>query len=430
MFKKLGTYFLLSLAGLLATTTLIRVAVDHYLPTPPKTLMVTTGIKNGANEVFGKQYEAILARSGVALELVNSEGTGENLARLTDPKLNYQVGFASEGAVDRTQSKEIMSLGQVAYLPYWIFYRSTKEWSDIDSLKGKRIAIGPEGTGRHRFAQAIHLDTSTSKADSLLSGAQATRALREGRVDAIIATGAFSIPAIQELLRDPSIRLLNFPRAEALTRIFPQFRHLVLPAGVVDFEKNIPPHDINIIATTTSVLVRQDLHPQLISLLAQVLEEVHSGFGPFHTAGTFPTKYDIGYPMSSEALDYYRNGPSFINRYLPFWVTNYFVRLFAVLVATLGVVLPLFKFLPKIYNWFIEKYVDKLMQRLRIIHIDINNATESSSLNVIEKELNEIDKAAHLLPMGHTNLYFSLIGRIDSERKLIQNKCEAHGGAH
>jgi hypothetical protein len=67
---------------------------------------------------------------------------------------------------------------------------------------------------------------------------------------------------------------------------------------------------------------------------------------------------------------------------------------------------------------------------LRIIHIDINNATESSSLNVIEKELNEIDKAAHLLPMGHTNLYFSLIGRIDSERKLIQNKCEAHGGAH
>ena len=123
MFKKLGTYFLLSLAGLLATTTLIWVAVDHYLPTPPKTLMVTTGIKNGANEVFGKQYEAILARSGVALELVNSEGTGENLARLTDPKLNYQVGFASEGAVDRTQSKEIMSLGQVAYLPYWIFYR-------------------------------------------------------------------------------------------------------------------------------------------------------------------------------------------------------------------------------------------------------------------------------------------------------------------
>jgi TRAP-type uncharacterized transport system substrate-binding protein len=405
MFKKLGSYLLLSLVGLLAILSLTWVVLDRYLPAPPKKIIATTGIKNGAYEPIAKQYQAILAQSGVTLEIENSEGTGENLARLTDPKLNYQVGFASEGTLDSAQTKGIVSLGQVAYLPYWVFYRSTKEWPDLDSLKGKRIAIGPEGTGRHRFAQALHLDASTPKAESALSGAEATKALREGRVDAIIVTGAFSIPVIQELLRDPSIRLLNFPRAEALTKIFPQFRHLVLPAGIIDFENNIPPHDVNIIATTTSVLVRQDLHPQIIYLLGQALQEVHSGFGPFHTVGTFPTQY-----------------PSFINRYLPFWITNYIVRLFATLIAILGIGLPLIKILPKIYKWFIEKYVDNLMQRLRIVHIDLNSTTEPSSLNAIEAELNSIDRASHLLPMRHTNHYFSLIGRIDSERKLLDNK--------
>ena len=422
MFKKLGSYLLLSSVGLLVILSLAWVVLDRYLPAPPKKIIATTGIKNGAYEPIAKQYQVILAQSGVTLEIENSKGTGENLARLTDPKLNYQVGFASEGTLDGSQIKGIVSLGQVAYLPYWVFYRSTKEWPDLDSLKGKRIAIGPEGTGRHRFAQALHLDASTPKAESALSGAEATKALREGRVDAIIVTGAFSIPAIQELLRDPSIRLLNFPRAEALTKIFPQLRHLVLPAGIIDFENNIPPRDVNIIATATSVLVRQDLHPQIIYLMAQALEEVHSGFGPFHTVGTFPTQYDTGYPMSSEARDYYKNGPSFINRYLPFWITNYIVRLFATLIAVLGIGLPLIKILPKLYKWFIEKYVDNLMQRLRMVHIDLNSTTEPSSLNAIEAELNSIDRASHLLPMRHTNHYFSLIGRVDSERKLLDSK--------
>jgi hypothetical protein len=92
------------------------------------------------------------------------------------------------------------------------------------------------------------------------------------------------------------------------------------------------------------------------------------------------------------------------------------------LIAVLGIGLPLIKILPKIYKWFIEKYVDNLMQRLRIVHIDLNSTTEPSSLNVIEVELNSIDRASHLLPMRHTNHYFSLIGRIDSERKLLENK--------
>jgi hypothetical protein len=149
---------------------------------------------------------------------------------------------------------------------------------------------------------------------------------------------------------------------------------------------------------------------------------VHSGPGFFHESGTFPTQTDIGYTMSSAARDYYKNGPSFLYRYLPFWVTNYIHRLLAILVAILGIVLPLIKILPKLYNWFIEQYTDKLFRRLRVLHIDIEKTRDLSVLKEMEKELNSIDRAAHLLPMRNTNLYFSLIGRVDNERRLMEKQ--------
>jgi nitrite reductase/ring-hydroxylating ferredoxin subunit len=57
------------------------------------------------------------------------------------------------------------------------------------------------------------------------------------------------------LLRAPKVRLMNFPTAEAFTRIFPNLVRLILPQGVVDVEANIPPNDVSLIATTSSVLV-------------------------------------------------------------------------------------------------------------------------------------------------------------------------------
>ena len=57
--------------------------------------------------------------------------------------------------------------------------------------------------------------------------------------------------------------------AEALTRFFPFLVRLVLPRGAIDYEKKIPASDIVLFSTTNSILVRNDLHPALISLLAQ-----------------------------------------------------------------------------------------------------------------------------------------------------------------
>jgi uncharacterized protein len=71
--------------------------------------------------------------------------------------------------------------------------------------------------------------------------------------------------------------------------------------------------------------------------------------------------------MAHGARDLYRNGPKFLNRYLPFWVANYMQRVSAMLVASIAVILPAVGFTPKLHVWFREQRLRRLYRRLRVI---------------------------------------------------------------
>jgi len=69
---------------------------------------------------------------------------------------------------------------------------------------------------------------------------------------------------VQELLYTDGIKLMNFRQAEAYTRRFPALSQVVLPKGILDLSKNKPATDIHLLATTTNLIVRKNLHPAMI----------------------------------------------------------------------------------------------------------------------------------------------------------------------
>ena len=143
--------------------------------------------------------------------------------------------------------------------------------------------------------------------------------------------------------------------AEALSRIYPDLVRLVLPQGVVELDKIIPPRDVPLIGSTTRILVRDDLHPQIIALLLKTMTEEHSGPGIFQRAGEFPNANDSEYPVAPIAIDYYRNGPSFLQKHLPIWLEVHAQRAIAALVTILAIGIPMFNYLPKLYMWFVRE---------------------------------------------------------------------------
>ena len=79
----------------------IGFALLIFPPTPPRTLVMTTGPVGSAFEEFGKRYQAVLAQSGVQLRLEPSAGAIENLARLNDPDSEVRRVLDKEFTIQR-----------------------------------------------------------------------------------------------------------------------------------------------------------------------------------------------------------------------------------------------------------------------------------------------------------------------------------------
>ena len=133
------------------------VAFQFVEPAPPKRIVITTGGEAGAYYQFAQRYAAILAKNGITLEVKSSAGSLENLSRLQADEA--QVGFVQGGVMppkedpDAEDDSGLLSLGSLFYEPVWVFYRGERDLTRLTELRGKRIAIGQEGSGVRQLAQ-------------------------------------------------------------------------------------------------------------------------------------------------------------------------------------------------------------------------------------------------------------------------------------
>jgi TRAP transporter TAXI family solute receptor len=418
-------HLLIGLAAILCILCVSWLALAYYIPAPPSKITIATGVKGGAYELLGNRYKAILARSHVTVDVRVTEGAGENLNLLQDKNANVQAAFVGGGVSNALLSPDLLSLGRISYQPFWVFYRSAEIWPDLTSMRGKRIAAGPPGSDTRMVAEGLlHISGIDLEAEALspIFGLPAVKALAAGQIDAAFIGGGPDSSIVQKLLRNPDVRLLNFPRAEALTKIYPFLVRLVLPAGVIDFAANNPPADVNLLGTTNALLVRKDLHPQIIYLLAQALMEVHGEAGLFQRAGEFPTQTDPEYPMSESARDFYRSGPGLLNRYLPFWVTNYLQRAIAILIAAIAIMLPVFRFLPQLYSWLVHQRLRKLYRRLRLVETALREEITIAQAEALESDLGDIDREASVVPMRDSDLFFIFWHHLDRTRSRVASR--------
>jgi uncharacterized protein len=415
--------------GIVCVVGSVSLALIYLFPAPPSKISIATAFKGGGYELFGHRYQQILARSDVKSDVLLTDGSVENIKLLQDQGAGVHVAFVQGGVSNSIQAPEVLSLGRINYQLFWVFYRTTETLDDLVQLKGKRIAVGPIGSGTQAVAAKI-LGVSGINSDTATllphAGQKAVKALNDGDADVIFLAFAPDAPIIQSLLRDPKVRLMSFPRGEALTRIFPFLVRLVLPQGVIDFEKNIPASDISLIGTTNAVLVRSDIHPALIGLLAQALKESHSEAGLFQRVEEFPTQTDPEYPVAAGAIDFYKNGPSLLYQYLPFQMVTYVRRLLALSLAGMAVFFPLFNVTPKLYLWFVRERMSKIYRRLRIIEKALQKQLTVSQVKDLESDLANIDQAASGLwvPMRHSSLFFSLKVHIDLIRTRLTIRLE------
>ena len=150
--------------------------------------------------------------------------------------------------------------------------------------------------------------------------------------------------------------------------------------------------------------------------------EEHDAPGLFNQTGAFPTQSDPEFPMAPAARDFYKNGPSFLNRYLPFWMVAHVQRLLAVLLAAGVIVYPLFNFAPKLYQWFLKDRMRKLYRRLRVVEQELQAELTAPQVASLQADLENVSRAARILPKRNSDLFFPLRRHIDLTRTELATR--------
>jgi TRAP transporter TAXI family solute receptor len=365
-------------------------------PVPPRTLTMTTGMEGGSFAIFGERYRQILARDGIHLKQLPSTGAVDNLRRLKDESRSVNTGFVQDGMGKTEDAANLESLGSLFYTPLWVFYRGDETFDDLSQLRGKRVSIGPEGSGVRKISLDLLKEANVSVPPAVLHeypNPEAGRALMEGKVDAVLTFGSTDSALVRELITAPGIKLMSMSQAEAYTRLFPHLSHVILPKGILNPSKRFPASDIHLLAPTTNLLVQKDLHPALVYLLLKAAVEIHGGAGWVHRAGEFPSMKTQDFPISEQAKRFYRSGGSWLYGYLPFWAATFVDRMLLVLISIGMVLIPMIGILPWFYTWRNRSKYYRWYRELRELEEELKEHEQPENVVDYNARLDRIEEA-------------------------------------
>ncbi|NCV88029.1 MAG: C4-dicarboxylate ABC transporter substrate-binding protein, partial [Oxalobacteraceae bacterium] len=370
-------------------------------------------------------YAKIIGTHGIRVEVKETDGSVENLQRLLDPAQTVDVGFVQTGLADDDQAPGLVSLGTIYVQPIMVFYRGEQRIDRLTQLKGKRIAIGPDGSGTAVVANKMLAENGMDKKSAKLlelDSDDAIAALLARKIDAVFVTGEqLRGRKVRELVKKPGIRMMSFHQADGYQRRLHFLSRLVAPEGSFDLGRNLPPHDIQLFGTPVELIAREGLHPAISDLLIAAAREVHGKAGMYRKAGEFPSQVEHDIPISEEAKRYYTSGAPFLYKRLPFWLASLVDRIAIVLLPLLIVVVPATRMVAPLYQWRmrsrIYRWYGALMTLERAMLANPDQAERSElirQLEDIEDSVNDLQ-----LPLAFADQQYVLREHIAMVRSRI-----------
>jgi len=383
-------------------------------PAPPHTIVMSAGPHDSSFLQAANEYKKILARNGITLKVLESDGSLQNLQRLLDPKQHVDVALVQGGVTDGLGASSLMSLGSVFYDPIVVFYRGSGI-TRLAQLEGKRIAVGREGSGTRVLALNLLAANGIvpGQGTTLLpaDGLEAATKLVSGDADAAILNGDSATRALMlRLLRVPGISVMDFEEASAYTRLFPYLDEIDLPPGVLDLRHRIPSDTIHLISPTVEIIARARLHPAISDLLIEAAQEIHGMPGLLQHAGQFPSPIQHEYPISDDAQRYYKTGKSFLYRNLPFWLASVGDRTLVLLLPVAVLLFPAMRLVPALYRWRVRSRIYRNYGSLIAIEREALKDPSQAQRDALVEELDQIEDSLNSLrmPLAYADAFYVL----------------------
>jgi len=403
------------------------IAFQFVDPAPPTTLTISAGQPGGAYYAHAESYRDYLQQYGIRVQILESAGSIDNIERLKNGAAD--VAFVQSGLVsdDVADSGALQSLGSMYYEPLWVFLRPGLDIRFLSELKGQRIAVGLSGSGTSALSLQLLRDNGIDEKNSTLSALsslEATDLLIAAKIDALFVVSAASSKTVQKLQQSEHVHLMPIKRAKAYTRRMDSISSVLLPQGALNLAANLPAIDTPLLASSATLMVNEHMHPVLQALMMQAATNIHAKSSLFSATGDFPTALYAGLALSDVAENYYKSGPPFLQRFLPFWAATLMDRLKVMLLPFIALLIPLLKIMPPLYRWRIRSGIYRWYEELGKIDAVMTDAYSPAllaDLNRIEMEIRKVK-----VPLSYAEELYDLRLHLALVRDQLQQAKQAN----
>lgn len=405
-------------------------------PFPRHPTVLAIGQRGTLSTELGEAYEAYFRRQGLSLQVRSRIGLDNVEKDIWDPNSDITASFVVSGVGSPSDYQDLVSLGNIAIAPAWLFYRgdTVKVDDPFQYYQDKQIAVGAPGTVSQKLFSTLMELNNPGTGDRAnfrkLPHAEAVEQLMAGKIDAVFIVDGFGSPLIQQLLRDPDIKLMNFPLADGYVRRLPFLQKVTVPRGAIDIASIRPESEVALLASGVNLLVQKDTHPAVqwaFLMAARDFSLKSSHFFPI--AGNLPQYKDNRFPLSPIATRFYTSGVPEIFSYLPLWLAALLENVWIILLALLLLGLPLIKKIIGYRGFASQKLLWLHFWELRYLEDELAAAGTVAEARTVLERLNQLDgtTARSWVQDDQMRHYFNLRRCIASAKQDTEKKISSLG---
>ena len=374
------------------------ILIGFTRPLPPKNVYLAVGQQGSVFGMLGEKFVPLFAEEGIDLHLVHTAGSAASLAELADKDLLANAALMVGGIAAKGKFPNLLSLGSIEYVPLWLFYRGPEfQGKELFShFSSKRVAVGVDGSAEQIMLKKLLAlsGVAIDGRENLLkiTSQDAAEKLIGGGIDAMFIMDGIDGLVVQKLLAQKDLHIANFAYAPAYVKKLPFLKTVSIPMGSLDLKTNNPTQDIQMLASSVTLLVEDDMHPvvQQIFLLAadKIGNEIDQVFAD---PEFFPAYIDHAVPLSPVAKRFYDEGPPAFRGSLPLWLINYVDRIWFLLVGTIAVIYPLLKLFPSYRHMRSVLLISDAYSEIQGIEQRAAQVRNNDELQSLVDELNALD---------------------------------------
>jgi len=400
-------------------------------PLPPKTAYLAIGQDGSSYQDIAKSYQAYFKKNNIDLELVSTNGLTKGLEGLhaTDSEIN--ASFLTVGTANEEQYPGLVSLGSVQFTPIWIFYKGPeiKTNEPFQYLLNKKISIGtPDSATNIMFRKLSNVSyKSTQNTNKVLElpHKEGAASLRRGDIDALFIVDSMESNTVEELINDPTIKIMNFSLADAYIKKLAFLQKLTIPRGSRNIENIDPPQDITILASTTNLLIEKGTHRAIQWAFLLAAKDSNRSMDTFFSAPNyFPRDIDQSFPLSPIAEQYYKNGASSVFSYMPFWIASLIDGIWLYILGFITLVYPSIKLIESARLYPSKGLMNDFFMDARVLDEALLKAQTKDEIDEILKTIDSQERSLNDMYLYGENsrFYFNQKNAINSLKTTARDR--------